>query len=420
MGFLQDLRDRILDFWDYLRDFSVTQWFVISAGLVTVVSVLVLAWAQFTYDPARDEASVDAPASLRIDMPAELTPAQRAAMEKARAESQAQIKALEAPPETAVAAPARDPSTPPSPLPPGMAAPPPAPPAKTAMATRPPIPKDLPPPTKTAPLKPAPDPALHGESRHGSIPKVASDGRQAKEVYAKPFDRADPRPRVAVVVTALGLSAAATEAAIQQLPAAITLSFAPQTTDLQQQIATARAAGHEVLLDLPMEPLFYPLNDPGPLALLTSLDGPKNVDRLDWVLSRAAGYVGVTNFMGSRFTASADHLRPILSSLRTRGLLYLDTRPTSNSQGGAIAVAVGLTHAVADLMLDDFASRSAINAQLAKLEQRAIANQVAIGIGQPYPVTLERLIDWAQTLTSKGIVLAPLSAVSSRNGTALR
>ncbi len=78
MGFLQDLRDRILDFWDYLRDFSVTQWFVISAGLVTVVSVLVLAWAQFTYDPARDEASVDAPASLRIDMPAELTPAQRA------------------------------------------------------------------------------------------------------------------------------------------------------------------------------------------------------------------------------------------------------------------------------------------------------------------------------------------------------
>ncbi len=421
MGFLRDLGDRILDFWDYLRDFSAMQLFIMTAGLVTFTGIMLFAWAQFTFDPAADVAEIDAPTSLRVDLPAELTPEQRKKMEEARAKMLAQRQELEAAAEQPEGAPESASDTPPSPLPPGMSAPPPAaPPVETAMAARPPIPKDLPPPTKAEPLKPAPDPSLHGESKHGPIPRVASDGRQAKMVYAKPFDRADPRPRIAIVVTALGMSSAATEVAIQQLPAVVTLSFAPQANDLQQRIAMARAAGHEVLLDLPMEPLFYPLNDPGPLALLTSLDGPKNVDRLDWVLSRAAGYVGVTNFMGSRFTASADHLRPILSSLRTRGLLYLDTKPTNNSQGSTVAVGVGLTHAVADMMIDDFASRAAIDAQLAKLEQRAFANEVAIGIGQPYPVTLERLLAWLPTLEAKGIVAAPVSAVATRAGTALR
>ncbi|MEX2644374.1 MAG: divergent polysaccharide deacetylase family protein [Acetobacterales bacterium] len=426
MGFLRDLGDRSLDFWDLLRSLSVTQLFVLTAGLTVSAVVLTLAWIQFTYDPTEDMAHVAAPASLRIDLPAALTPQQRAAMEQARTRQQAQMQALEQPAAPPAPPQARDePGTPPSPLPASRAAPSPAPAApaeetKVAAPPRPPTPGDLPPPSRSEPLPEAPDRALQGESKHGPVPKIGSDGRQAYNTYAKPFDRSDPRPRIAIVISGLGLSDAATEAAVQQLPAAVTLSFAPQTSDLQQRIAAARAAGHEVLLDLPMEPLFYPLNDPGPIALLTSLDGKQNVDRLDWVLSRAGGYVGVTNFMGSRFTASADHLRPVLSSLRTRGLLYLDTRPTEGAQGAKIAEAVGLQHATVTLTLDDFASRAAIDAQLAKLEQAALASQVAIGIGQPYPVTLERVANWLPTLARKGIIAAPVSAVASRTGTALR
>lgn len=432
MGFLRDLGDRFLDFWDLLRSLSVTQLFVVTAGLGGAIAVILLAWVQFSYDPTEDIAEVAAPASLRIDMPAPLSPEQRAAMQREQAQRQAQMEALQQPESPAPQEPVRDPATPPSPLPSGAAAPAPAPsPAPPGIAPvperqvaaavpRPEVPKDLPPPMRDEPLPEAPDRSLQGDSKHGPVPKIGSDGRQAFNVYAKPFDRADPRPRVAIVIGGLGLSSAATEVAVQQLPAPVTLSFAPQTNDLEQRIAAARAAGHEVLLDLPMEPLFYPLNDPGPIALLTSLDGKQNVDRLDWVLSRAAGYVGVTNFMGSRFTASPDHLRPVLSSLRSRGLLYLDTKPTESGQGAKIAEAVGLQHAVVDLVVDEFASRAAIDAQLAKLEKLAFENNVAIGMGQPYPVTMERVLNWLPTLSAKGIVAAPVSAVVSRTGTALR
>ena len=57
-------------------------------------------------------------------------------------------------------------------------------------------------------------------------------------------------------------------------------------------VARARGEGHEVLLQVPMEPFDYPDNDPGPQTLLTSLDAGQNIDRLHWLMSRFQGYVG--------------------------------------------------------------------------------------------------------------------------------
>src|SRR3546814_2917386 len=59
----------------------------------------------------------------------------------------------------------------------------------------------------------------------------------------------DKRPRIAVVLTGLGLSDSATAAAIEELPSAVTLSFSPYARDLERWIALARARGHEVMLD---------------------------------------------------------------------------------------------------------------------------------------------------------------------------
>jgi len=66
------------------------------------------------------------------------------------------------------------------------------------------------------------------------------------------------------------------------------------------------------MLQIPMEPFDYPDNDPRPQTLLTSLDGGQNVDRLQSLLARARGYVGIANFMGSRFSASEQALAPAL------------------------------------------------------------------------------------------------------------
>ena len=217
-----------------------------------------------------------------------------------------------------------------------------------------------------------------------------------------------------MVVAGLGLSEAATTAAIQQLPAEVTLSFSPYSNRLEAFIAMARAAGHEVLIDLPMEPASFPRDDPGPQALLTSLSEDANAKRLAWTLGRAEGYLGVATYMGSRFTTSAKHLRPVLEELKRRGLLLLDSRAASDSVAAALAAEEGVARAVNDRFVDNEASRVAIDGRLQQVERIARTSGVAVAMGYAYPVTIERLTEWARSLSGKGLTLAPISAVADR------
>ena len=265
---------------------------------------------------------------------------------------------------------------------------------------------------KQVALAPAPQPDLVADGPEGPLPVIAPDGRMAWQVYARPFDLTDPKiPKIAVIIGGLGLGQVATEAAIQQLPGAVTLAFVPYARNLEGWIAQARAAGHEVLLELPMEPFDYPNNDPGPHTLLTTLDSDENLTRLDWLLSRFTGYVGVTNFMGAKFTASAASMEPILAELNDRGLLYLDSKATRNSVAGDITAELEMPSVVSNKFIDRVASRVAIDARLFELERIAKSSGSAVGIGFPYPVTVERVSKWAKALRQKRYALAPLSAV---------
>jgi len=308
------------------------------------------------------------------------------------------------------------PPAPPPPKPVTAAIPPlppvPAPPPERPVAALPPPP--APPPRERSsaqPLLPAPDPALVETGPHGVLPIIGRDGRQAWRAYGRPFDRADKRPRIAIVITGLGPSGAATETAIDDLPGAVTLAFDPYTRRLDEWIARARAAGHEVLLGLPMEPVDYPRQDPGPYTLLTSLSPKENLERLELVLSRVSGYVGVTGLMGSRFTASQTNLIPVLDELKKRGLMFVDARASAQSVAGAVAQSMGLPHVAADDRLDAEPTRDAVDRQLQALEAVARRDGSALGIGFVYPVTLERVALWASTLEPKGIALAPASAL---------
>lgn len=268
-------------------------------------------------------------------------------------------------------------------------------------------------PTVAQFLVPAPDPALVEDTPLGPLPAIAKDGRQPWQVYARPFDRADKRPRIAIIITGLGLDGDKTRQAIERLPPAVTLSFDPYARQLVQQINTARAAGHETLIDLPMEPTDYPRQDPGPATLLTTLDDSQNIARLNWVLSRAAGYVGVTGLSGSRFTGSRQSVQPVLVVLKQRGLLFVDSRASEQSIAASLARAIGAPWAVNDRLLDGEPSRDGVDKALSDLEERARRFGAALGIGTPYPITLERITAWAPSLSGKGLVLAPTSAIAN-------
>ncbi|HJN18776.1 MAG TPA: divergent polysaccharide deacetylase family protein, partial [Armatimonadota bacterium] len=127
-----------------------------------------------------------------------------------------------------------------------------------------------------------------------------------------------------------------------------------------------------------------------------------------------SGYIGVSNFMGDRFTTSADHMRPVLGVLKSRGLMFLDAQATRNSVAARVALDLGVPRALNNRFIDSEASRIAIDARLFELERIATSVGTAVGIGFPYPVTIERIASWASTLADKGLILAPLSAVANR------
>ena len=264
----------------------------------------------------------------------------------------------------------------------------------------------------------AADPRLIESSRHGPIPRIAADGLRPSEAYArKPSTaKANPDgPQIAIVVGGLGVSATATANALSKLPGAVSFAFTPYGTDLDMLAAQAREKGHEVLLQIPMEPHDYPENDPGPQTLLSSLSAEQNVDRLHWLFSRMQGYVGVTNFMGARFTASDTALAPVLRELSKRGLIYVDDGSSPRSQAGQIAGANKLPYAKAEVVIDATPSAVEIDNALKRLESLARGGGgIVVGYSSALPASIDRIAKWAKAAQGRGIVLVPVTAAAVR------
>ena len=267
--------------------------------------------------------------------------------------------------------------------------------------------KALPPPAPGAPLPPAPIAGFFAPGPAGPLPIIAPDGRTPFEAYRRPFV-ANGRPKVALTIGGLGLNSRVTQAAIETLPAEITLSFSPYAEGLQGWIDMARAHGHEVLIAAPMEPIDYPDNDPGPLTLMSGGQGQDTVKKLEWILSRATGYFGVTNAMGSKFLSSDGAYQTFAAALRGRGLAFIDDGAAARRGG------TGVVRRTAERAIDDQLNQTAIDQQLLALEAAALQRGQALGSGVAYPVTLEKVAQWSRGLEQRGFQLAPVSALTHR------
>lgn len=262
-----------------------------------------------------------------------------------------------------------------------------------------------------------PDPALLEPSRlvpNALLPRTAPDGRAPMHVYARPFEAADPRPRISLLVAGLGMSEAESRAAVESLPGPVSFAVSAYGEKLEPLLQAARDRGHELLVSLPMEPSGYPMNNAGVRSLQTGADQETNQRNLEAVLGRVAGYVGVTGasdgMRGERFVQIATSFRRVADELSDRGLLYIDARPPA--PGTVPLNAPGLPTRSVDVVIDDPGSRAEIEAKLAQLERVARDRGSALGLASALrPVTLDRLAAWARTVEMRGFVLAPVSAL---------
>lgn len=257
------------------------------------------------------------------------------------------------------------------------------------------------------------DQRLLETTRHGPVPRVSLDGTRPSAVYARAAEPANPSaPKVALIVGGLGISENNTAAAIKALPGAVTLAFVPYAAGLETTVARARSDGHEVLLQIPMEPFDYPDNDPGPQTLLTSLAPEQNIDRMHWLMSRFQGYVGVANLMGARFTATETALAPVLREVAKRGLVYLDDGASPRSLASQIAGVNNMPFAKANVVIDAAPTQAEVERALARLETIAREQGFAVGIASALPLSIERIAQWAKSAEGRGFALVPITEVA--------
>lgn len=260
-----------------------------------------------------------------------------------------------------------------------------------------------------------PDSSLIENSDYGALPMRAPDGRRPFDAYARPWSGARGA-RVAIVIGGLGLSQTGTQNAIETLPGEVTLAFAPHGNSLDRWMQAARRAGHEILLQLPLEPFDYPSVDPGRDTLTVSGDAYENTERLLRTLARITNYVGVMNYMGARFTSEEAVMSPLMAELGRRGLMFLDDGTSARSIADRLAPGNGAPFAAAHATVDTNRDRASILARLDDLERVARAQGYAIGTGSAFDTTVETVTSWVAEARRRGVEIVPVSALANDPG----
>lgn len=247
-----------------------------------------------------------------------------------------------------------------------------------------------------------------------TLPRIAPDGRTPADVYARPFINPGNKPVVAIVVGGLGINATHTKSAIDELPPEVTLSFAPDATSLQTWINRARAAGHEVLIETPMEAYDYGRMKMHPLTLLADAGEAANRSRLDRVLGRSTGYFGLINYQGSKIGDDEAAMQPVLQAISERGLAFVDDGSLNAANMKTLSGQTRLRYVRADSAIDAKLSAEEISSEFMELESQALEHGAAMGAGYAFPITIEMVKTWSAGLEQKGIVLAPVSALAAQ------
>ncbi len=268
----------------------------------------------------------------------------------------------------------------------------------------PPIPVD------PAPLAPEPEPVEKPTQLAHVNP--TQEPMPAWQRHAVQVAALGDRPAIAIVLDDLALNLPNTRKAIA-LPAPLSMAFMTYGYDLERLTRSAREAGHELLVHMPMEPRDRS-TDAGPNVLTTGMSRAVLAKRIDWGLTRFDGYVGINNHMGSRFTASAPEMTQVMTALKRRGLMFLDSQTVSDSVGGQVAEAAGVPFVRRDVFIDNTPEAEKIRIQLAKLERLASRRGYAVGIGHPYSETIEVLEAWIPEAKARGFVFVPISNIVGR------
>ena len=210
----------------------------------------------------------------------------------------------------------------------------------------------------------------------------------------------DSLPEVAIIIDDIGYDRPMVRK-FAAIDPGLTFSILPHSPHRREIAAYARRKGIEIMLHLPMEPVEYPRVNPGPGALLTSMDVDTMIETLNDDLDSVPYIVGVNNHMGSRMTAESTRMYQIFTVLKKRDLFFIDSRTAFKTVCKPSAELLQIPFGERDVFLDHSQNRETIRQQIRKLIRIAEKKGSAIGIGHPHTETLEILTEEYPGLISR-------------------
>jgi len=265
--------------------------------------------------------------------------------------------------------------------------------------------------TPTVDALPGVNPDLQEVTPGGNVPKIGADGTKPWRYYSRPFESRAGRPVIAVIVSGVGQNQNNSTAALN-LPADVTISLSPYAPDVSRWAIAARATGHEVLLDMPVQGADYPASDPGPLSLLIGQSMEVNLDNLQKIMGLAQAYSGFLLPQHEAFSSEVNEFKYLLQELNNHGLmLVLGSEPHKTETRDTVETTTTPT-LIADKWIDEDPSQEAIQARFAEIEVLAKKRGYAIAVARALPLTLDQLREWSNTLAAKGMVIVPVTFIA--------
>lgn len=216
-----------------------------------------------------------------------------------------------------------------------------------------------------------------------------------------------PKPRIAIIMDDLGADTAVAEKLLA-LDAPINFAVLPYLPHSKDVAVKATRAGMVVLLHLPMEPKGDDV-PPGKGALYIKQGDAEIGSIVAGDLDSVPGATGVNNHMGSRFTEDGAKMAVALKEIKARKMFFVDSLTSPQSQAYETAVSMGLPAVRRDVFLDNEKDMEKITAQLEKLGKIARKRGYAIGIGHPYPETLEALPAGISAIKDSGVEIVKVT-----------
>lgn len=255
--------------------------------------------------------------------------------------------------------------------------------------------------------------ASHLETtKFGEIPKIGHDGKTALVLHAsQPNMQTEGKIKVAFIFSDLGRNDTLLNKIVDNTPPGVTLAYLPHSSDLKPKISHARKKGHEVLLNIPMEPSDFPNTDTGPNTLLTGISRENNMDRLHWAMAQGHEYVGLLNLQGSLFLSSRNDLEPILHDIAKRGLLFVEAEASYRSQAEDSAQKAKLPHLKSHFVLSESLTPAEIHAILIRAEQMAQESNHIVIVAHTSPITTPILLTWIRKAQEQNYAFLPVSQI---------